>query len=149
MIISAYSKGSNSSGFNLIWQKFWEMICEIIVYKTMSGVFLIFCRSSFINNFIVKNHFLEHWHHRNLNILKPIYLIKIYAHRFEDHICANKVDNFFFLKKSFLRTWNFFSRLQNHWFGLHFFPQKTNFILIFKCDHLILIQYEKHALRIY
>ena len=35
------------------------MICEVIVYKTVGGIFLIFCQSSFITNFIVKNHFLE------------------------------------------------------------------------------------------
>ena len=51
---SAYSKSSNSSGFNPILQKFCMMICEIIVYKTVCGIFLIFGQSSFINNFIVK-----------------------------------------------------------------------------------------------
>ena len=35
------------------------MICEIIVSKTLCGIFLIFCRLSFINNFMVKNSFSE------------------------------------------------------------------------------------------
>ena len=52
-------KGSNSSGFHPILQKFYEMICEIIVFKTVGRIFLIFCRSSFINNFIEKSNFSE------------------------------------------------------------------------------------------
>ena len=44
MITSAYSKSSNP-----ILQKFCKMICEIIVYKMMCGILLIFCRSGFIN----------------------------------------------------------------------------------------------------
>ena len=39
---SAHSKGSNSSGFNPILQKLYKMICEIIVSKTVEGIFLIF-----------------------------------------------------------------------------------------------------------
>ena len=35
------------------------MICEIVVYKTVCGIFLIFCQTSFINDFIVKSNFLE------------------------------------------------------------------------------------------
>ena len=54
VITSAYSKSSNSSVFNPILQKFYEMIREIIVSKTVCGIFFSFCRSSFINNFIVK-----------------------------------------------------------------------------------------------
>ena len=57
MIASAYSKSSNSSGFNPILEKFCEMIRAIIVLKTMCRIFLIFCRSSFINISIVKNNF--------------------------------------------------------------------------------------------
>ena len=72
MITSAYSKSSNP-----ILQKFCEMICEIIVYKMVCRVFLIFCRSSVINKFIVKKHFLDPQNHRNLNISRPIYLKKI------------------------------------------------------------------------
>ena len=42
VITSAYSKSSNFSGFNPILQKFYEMICEIIVSKSMCGIFLFF-----------------------------------------------------------------------------------------------------------
>ena len=59
MITSAYSKSSNSSRFNPILQKFYRMICEITISKTVCGIFLIICRSSFINNFIVNNNFSE------------------------------------------------------------------------------------------
>ena len=54
-----HTKSSNFSVFNPILQKFYEMIREIVVSKTVCGILLIFCRSSFIKNFIVKNNFLE------------------------------------------------------------------------------------------
>ena len=85
MVISAYSKSSNSSGFDSILQKFCEMICEVIVYKTVGGIFLIFCQSSFITNFIVKNHFFEPLNHRNLNNSRPIYFKKFSAHCFANN----------------------------------------------------------------
>ena len=108
MITSGYSKSSNSSGFNPILQKFYDMICEIIVSKTVCGIFLIFCRSSFINNFMVKNNFLEPKNHQKLNISRPIYFLKISAHCFVDIICTNKLEEFFFQKIFLLRTWSFF-----------------------------------------
>ena len=43
----------------MIWQKVGEMIFEIIFSKTECRIFLIFCYSHFINNFVVKNIFLE------------------------------------------------------------------------------------------
>ena len=46
MITSAYSITSNYLAFNPILQKFYEIICEIIVSKKMRQIFLIFCRSS-------------------------------------------------------------------------------------------------------
>ena len=139
MITSAHSKSSNSSGFNPILQKIYEMICEIIVSKTVYGIFLFFCQLSFINNFMVKNNFSEPWNHRKLNISKPIYFKKTSAHRFEDRICTNKLDGFFFSKNIFFKDLELFWQLKNHWFGRQFFPQKINFILFFKGDYLILI----------
>ena len=59
MITRVYSKSSNSSGFNPILQKFYEMICEIIISKTVCGIFLFFCQSRFINNFMEKNNIEE------------------------------------------------------------------------------------------
>ena len=74
VIASAHSKISNSSGFNPIVQKFYEMICEIIASKTLCGFFLIFCRSNFINNFMVKSNFLEPRNHGKLNMLRSFIL---------------------------------------------------------------------------
>ena len=54
-----YCKSYNSFGFNPILQKSCEMICEIIFSKTVRGIFCIFCRSRFINSFVVKNIFLK------------------------------------------------------------------------------------------
>ena len=104
MITSAYSKSSNSSGFNPILQKFYEMICQIIV----CGIFLIFCRSSFINNFMVKNNFSVLKNHRKLNISRPIYFLKNSAHRFVGLICTNKLEEFCFQKIFLSRTWSIF-----------------------------------------
>ena len=63
-------------GFNPILQKFCEMISEITSSKTVWRIFLIFCRSRFINNFVVKNSFSENWSHQELNISRPIYFLK-------------------------------------------------------------------------
>ena len=67
MITSAHSKSYNFPGFNPILHKFYKMICEIIVSKTVSGIFLIFV-DQVINNFIVKNSFSEPKNQRKLNI---------------------------------------------------------------------------------
>ena len=84
-ITSAHSKNPNFSGFNPILQKFYEMICEIVVSKTLCRFFLIFYRLSFINNFMVKNNFLQPKNYWKLNILRPIYLKKkVSSHCFVD-----------------------------------------------------------------
>ena len=124
MITSARSKSSNSSGFNRILQKFYEMICEITVSKTVCGIFLIFCRSSFINNFMVKNNFLEPKNHRNLNISRPTYFKKISAHRFVGLICTNKLEEFFFRKSFLSKTWSFFHDYKTTNLGVIFFHKK-------------------------
>ena len=40
------------------------------------GNFLLFCSLRFINDFVMKNNFLEPYNHKKLNILKPIYFSK-------------------------------------------------------------------------
>ena len=107
-ITSANSKSSNYSAFSAILQKLYDMTCEIIVSNTVYGILLIFCRSSFINNFMAKNNFLEPYNHQNLNISRPIYFKKNTARRFEDHIYTNQPEEFFFEKIFFSRTWSFF-----------------------------------------
>ena len=130
MITSAYSKSSNSSGFNPILQKFYEMICEVIVSKIVCGIFLIFCRSSFINNFMLKNNFSEPKTHRKFNISRLIYFRKISAHRFVGLICTNKLEEFFFFQKNFFsRTWSFFHDCKTSNLGVIIFHK--NLILYF------------------
>ena len=99
VITSAHFKSSNSPGFNPILQKFYKMICKIIVSKTICGIFLIFCRQSFTINFMVKNSFLEPKNQRKLNISRLTYFLKICAHRLVGLICKNKLRKkmFFFL----------------------------------------------------
>ena len=70
------------------------------------------------------NNFSEPQNHWNLNTLYPIYLKKISAHRFEDLIYKNKLEEDFFFRKFFLKDLYLFLQLQNHWFGSRFFPQK-------------------------
>ena len=130
MINSAYSESFNSSRFNPILQKHYEMICEIIVSKMVCGTFLIFCRSSFIDNFIVKNNFSEPQNHPNLNISRSIYLKKI-PHTVLKITSTQISWKSFFSKKFVFKDLEIFSWLQNHWFGPHFFPQKIYFVFFF------------------
>ena len=124
MIITAHTKSSNSSEFNPIFQRFYEMICEIIVPKTICGNFLIFCRSSFINSFMVKNSFLEPKNQRELNISKPVYFKNVSAHRFVGLICTNKLEAFIFGKKIFSRTCSFFHDCNTTNLSIIFFHKK-------------------------
>ena len=127
---SAHSKTSNSSGFNPILQRFCKMICEIIVSKTLCGIFLIFCWSSFINNFMVRNSFSEPKNKRKLNISRAIYFEKISAHRFVVLICTNKREGFFFRKNFFSGTWSFFHDYSTTNLGA-IFPRKKIILYFF------------------
>ena len=134
MITSVLSKSSNSSGFSPVLQKFYKMICEITVSKTVCGIFLIFCRPSFMNNFMVKNNFLEAKNHRNLNISRPTYLKKKIPQRFVVLICTKKI--FFQGVGAFFTTANpliwasFFST--KNWFHAFFQGWLFNFNIIVK-----------------
>ena len=61
------------------------------------------------------------------NLKRPIHFKKISAHRFEDHICTNKLEEFFFFfKKIYFKDLKLFSGLQNHWYlRLIFFHKKS------------------------
>ena len=110
MIISAYSKSSNSSGFHPISQKFYDIICEIIVSKTVRGIFLIFCPSSFIDNFIVKSDFWEPWNHAKLKSQDP-FIFKKFPYTVLKIISAQiRWKNFFFEKFFFQGLGAFFSK---------------------------------------
>ena len=89
----------------------------------------------------MKNHFSEPSNHRNLNISKHIYLKKNTAHRFEDHICTDKLEKLF-LKNFFFQGLGAFFTAVKRLIRASFLPQKINFKLFFKCDYLILIQYK-------
>ena len=122
----------------LILLKFYETICEIIISKTVCGIFLIFCRSSFIDNFIVKKNFSEPYNYRNLNISRPIYLKKI-PHTVLKIISAQiSWKKFFFEKKLFQGLGAFFV-IAKPLTWVSFFSTKYKFYTFFKCDYLILI----------
>ena len=131
MITRAYSKSSNSSGFNPILQDFCIMICEIIVYKTVSGIFLIFCRSGFINSFIVRSNFWESQNHRNLNVSRPIYLEKNFALGFEIISAQISCKNFFF-QTFFFQGQSFFQDCKTTDLGLIFFQEEIILYFFFQ-----------------
>ena len=125
MKTSAHSKSSNSSGFNPILQKFYNMICEITASKTVCGIFLIFSRSSFIYNFMMKNSFQEPKNRRKLNISRPIYFKKISAHHFAGLTCTNKLEGiFFFVDKIFFQGLGPFSTTATRLIWASFFCTK-------------------------
>ena len=124
MITSAYCKNSNSSGFDLTLQKFYEMICEIIITKMVCGIFLSFCQSRFINNFMVKSNFSKPYNHRKLNISRTICFKKISTHRFEDLIHTNKLDRFFF-EQHFFQVLRAFFMTEKPLIWAPFFPTKN------------------------
>ena len=103
------------------------MTCEIIVSKTMCGIFLIFCRSSFINNFMVKNSFSEPKNQRKLNISRPIYFLKISAHCFVSLICTNKLEEIFFQKSFFFQGLGAFFTTATWLIWASFFSTKNFF----------------------
>ena len=70
------------------------LICEIIFSKTVCGIFLIFCRLRFINNFVVKNNFLEPLNHQKLYITEKFFKKNFYI-SFVDVVCKNKLKIFF------------------------------------------------------
>ena len=88
---------------------------------------LIFCRQSFINNFMVKNSFSEPKNQRKLDISRPIYLKKISAHRFVGLICTNKLERFFFSIKFFFQGLGAFFTTATRLIWASFFSTKKFF----------------------
>ena len=88
---------------------------------------LIFCRQSFINNFMVKNSFSEPKNQRKLDISRPIYLKKISAHRFVGLICTNKLERFFFSIKFFFQGLGAFFTTATRLIWASFFSTKKIF----------------------
>ena len=137
MITSAHSKSSNSPAeFNSILQKFYKMTCKIIVSRTVCGIFLIFCRSSYFN-FMVMNRFSEPKIQRRINISRPIYFLKISAHRLVGLICTNMLEEFFFFRKKFSsRTWSFFHNCNTTNLDVIFFSTKK--IILYSFSRVII-----------
>ena len=129
VIASTHSKSTKPSGFNLILHEFYDMICEIIVSKTVREIFLIFCRSSFTNNFMVKNNFSEPKNHQKLYISRFMcFLNKIPARHFVGLICTNKLEYFFSKKISFQGLGTFFMNAKLLiWVSI--FSTKINFMV--------------------
>ena len=129
MITSAYSKSSNSSGFNPILQKIYDVICEIIVCKMVCRIFLIVRRSNFVDNFIVNSTFFGTLKSPKLKYLETHLFKKISAHRFEDHIYTSKLEKKIFRKFFVSTTWSFFCDCKTTDLGLILFH--IEFILYF------------------
>ena len=117
--------------FNLILQKFYEMISEMIVSKTVCGIFLIFCWSRSINNFMMENSFSEPKNQRKLNISRPIYFKKIPAHYFVGLICTNKLEEYFF-RKNFYQGLGAFITNATRLIWASFFSTKNQFYTFFQ-----------------
>ena len=110
LIASAYAKSPKSLGFNLVLQTFYEMIWETLSSKTVCEIFLIFCRSCLIKNYIIKSKFGSLKITRKLIFSRFIYFLKFYARCFEDLICKIKREAFVCQKKTFWRSCCFCNR---------------------------------------
>ena len=124
MITSAYSQSSNSSGFNPILQKFYEMICEIIVSQKVCRISLFFLSIEFYLLFYGEEQFFGTIKSLKVKYLKTHLFQKISAHHFWKLYLPNWAGQIFFLKNIFFKDLELFSWLKNHKFGCHFFPQK-------------------------
>ena len=107
-----------------------EIILQIIVFKTVCRICLTFCRSSFIDNFIVKNNFFGTLKKSKVKNLETHLLKKNPAHRFEDDICTNKLKEIFFRKNFFSGTWSFFRDCKTTDLGLSFFHSFFSSVII-------------------
>ena len=100
----------------------------------MCEIFSIFCRSSFIKNFIMKILILLFFgalKSRKLKYLETHLFKKNFAHRFEDHICTNKLEEFFCRKCFFQRLAAFFTTAKPLIWA-SFFPTKNQFHTFFQ-----------------
>ena len=107
LITSANSKSSIHSGFNPILKKSHVMICKIIVSEMICRIFFNFLLNVFYLKFFSKEQLSETTKITKTKILRSIFKKKKCNHCFEDFICTNKLELFFFFfisKKSFSRT---------------------------------------------
>ena len=67
-----------------------------------------------------------------LNTSRPIYFLKISAHRFDDLIFTNKLEGLFFQQKIFSLTWSFFLDCKTLNLGVIFLHKKLIFYTFFQ-----------------
>ena len=113
------------------------MICEKIFSKRDCGVYLIFCRLRFINNFIAKKQFSGNVKSPKVKYLKANLFFKYFCTRFS-RFCLYKQDRKNFPKNFFSRTWSSFFKKAKRLIWAPFFTQKIKSILLFKCEYSIL-----------
>ena len=117
---SAYSKSSISLGFNPISQKFCKIVCEIIFSRTVCGIFLIFCRSRFINSFVAKKKIFRNREITKSLISRDTFVLKKFPHT------VLKILSLQISWKAFFSNENFWIDLE---LGRHFFARNNNFVL--------------------
>ena len=115
-----------------------EDLWDNCLHNRVRNFFWFFCRSSFINNFMVKNNSLESKNHRQLNFSRRIYFKKISPHRFVGLIYTNKLEEFF--KNFFFQGLGALFTTAKPQIWASFFSTKK-LILYFKGDYLLLIYY--------
>ena len=138
MITRVPSKSSKSSGFNLILQKFYKMICEIIVSK-------LWVEFSWF--FVDRVLLIILWWKQFFGIKKSVKVKYLETHLFLKNFCTpfrrsypyKSAGRIFFFKKCFFQGLGVFFTTATRLILASFFPQKNNFILFFKGDYLILI----------
>ena len=108
----------------------------MIYSRMVFGIFLIFCRSRFINNFVVKNNFSEPWNQK-LYISRHIHFEK-FSRRILKILSLQKAGRIFFQKYFFIDLVELFSRLQNHSFlGVICFHKKLTVYFISSANNFI------------
>ena len=118
MITSAYFKSCNSLGFNSIWEKLYETICEKIVFKMECRLFLIvLLRTIFRNREITKS-----------QISREQFIFKKFLHTVLKILSAQIRINIFLFKNFFSRTCSFSHNFKTTNL-VSFFTQKFNFTL--------------------
>ena len=140
---SAYSKSSNSSGFNPNLQNFYEMICETVVSKTVYRIswFVFFLSVEFYYKIYCEEQFFGTLKLPKLKYPKThLLFFKKNPHTVLKIMSPQISWKEFFSKKSFSRTWSFFRDCKITKLGLIFLPQKINYLIVFlNCDYFISI----------
>ena len=101
----------------------------------MRGIFFIFCRSRYINNFVKQEQFFTTVNHQKLNLEINLFL-QNFVHRLENLIYINKLEKYIFQKGFFQELEAFFHECKIINLGT-IFSTKNDFILFLRCNYLI------------